>query len=396
MEFNSDSDYFNKRLSKTIRQKNGIFFTPASARNLIYNKLSEFYSNHSIPTTILEPSFGSGEFLTDVHQRFPSAEIYGVELNSEMYTRISEQPLFHNAKLTCGNFLEYHEPTKMDLIIGNPPYFVVKDKNPKCMTGRGNIFVQFIYKCLTEHLSNNGILAFVLPTSFYNCSYYEPCRKYIKEHTIILHVETIHVKYYETNQDTMILIIQNKKAESSHQHPYSYMFSYNNQVYISPYATELQELLENTATLKQLDFQVKTGAVVWNEHKEKLSNEKGTLVIYSNNIVNGELVLMPNNGKEKKQYIQGFNSSPQKGPAILVSRGYGNKYKFNYMYVDNTIEFYGENHVNVITPKNENAVAHIDRVLASFSNPKMEKFIKKFIGNGAISKTELETIVPIF
>jgi adenine-specific DNA-methyltransferase len=48
------------------------------------------------------------------------------------------------------------------------------------MTGRGNIFVQFIYKCLTEHLKENGILAFVLPTSFYNCSYYSPCRNYIR------------------------------------------------------------------------------------------------------------------------------------------------------------------------------------------------------------------------
>jgi hypothetical protein len=154
----------------------------------------------------------------------------------------------------------------------------------------------------------------------------------------------------------------------------------------------------NTSTLDQLGFRVKTGEVVWNQHKEKLTNDENdsTLVIYTSNIVNNELALNNLSG-DKKQYIRDFGKEPITGPAFLVSRGYGNKYKFNYVFIDdNELSFYGENHVNVIYPLNDDAKRHINRIKKSLENPKTAQFINKFIGNGAISKTELQNIFPIF
>ena len=44
--------------------------------------------------------------------------------------------------------MKYKSETRFNCIIGNPPYFIVEDKNPKCMIGRPNIYVAFLYKCL--------------------------------------------------------------------------------------------------------------------------------------------------------------------------------------------------------------------------------------------------------
>lgn len=379
VEFRETSKLFNETLSKEVRQDSGIFFTPKTARERVFEILKK---NKIKPESVLEPSFGSGEFLDDLYEKFPSAKIHGVELNSEMYNNYPNKTNLVNC-----DFLNY-ESEPVDLIIGNPPYFNIKEKKTECMTGHGNIYVLFLYKCLTQHLKKNGVLAFVLPTSLYNSSYYEPCRKYISGNTTILAVEDLDVKYYETSQRTMILVIKNSKSKKK-----PFIFERSGNTYITPYYKELNELVKNTRTLQELGYSIKTGEVVWNQNKDLLSDE-GDLIIYTTNIVNNEIVLN-NLGKNKKQYITGFKKPITKGPAILVSRGYGNSYRFSFAKVGD-IEFYGENHINVIYPTTEDSKKNIDKIEKSFKSENTEEFIKYFVGNGALSKTELETILPIF
>lgn len=375
--FRSNSHRMNKSLSKETRQSQGIFFTPEPARKRVFDILDTLNIS---PSTVLEPSFGSGEFLEDVKSKYPTAVVYGVEKNEELYNSV-----LHSETLYNEDFLKY-EGECVDLIVGNPPYFNVKDKQPECMIGRGNIYIQFLYKCLTKHLNPDGILAFVLPTSLYNSSYYEPCRRYIYENTTIVHLETLDVSYYDTAQPTILIVIKNCKMNDD------YIFKYCGNIYITPYYKELYDLIKNTKTLKDLGFSVKTGDVVWNQEKDKLADE-GTLLIYTTNIVDNTLVLN-NLGTTKKQYIQNFKHDPMKGPAILVSRGYGNSYRFSFVVVD-SIEFHGENHINVIYPVSQDAVKHIPTIKKSFESDKTESFIRYFVGNGALSKSELENL-PIF
>lgn len=378
-EFRTSSKRLNEELTKEIRQSNGIFFTPKSARDRLFAILDE----HKIkPSTILEPSFGSGEFLDDLYVKYPTAIVHGVELLEQMYVRYRE-----NDHIVNQDFLEY-KADPVDLIVGNPPYFPVKTKNPNCMTGKGNIYILFLYKCLTQHLKKNGVLAFVLPTSLYNSSYYEPCRRYIATNATILALEDLDVKYYDTSQKTMLLVLKNKPSAKK-----PFIFQHAGNMYISPYCKELSKLVTGTKTLEQLGFSIKTGDVVWNQNKEKLS-DTGTLLIYTTNIVDNKLVL-DNLKSNKKQYIQGFERPATKGPAVLVSRGYGNSYKFIYATVGE-IEFYGENHTNVITPNTEEATKLIPQIEKSFTDPRTLQFIQYFVGNGALSKTELQTVLPIF
>jgi len=376
-EFSDRSHKLNVLLSTEVRKEYGIYFTPSSARRKMLELLQKF---KVIPSSILEPSFGSGEFLDDIKTIYPNSTLHGVELSKDMY---DEYPA--SSTLVNADFLEYHADP-VDLVIGNPPYVVTTIKNPECQTGRGNLFVLFIYKCLTEHMHDGSVLAFVLPTSFYNCSYYEPCRRYISKNATILHVETIDVKYYETGQKTMILILRKEAPKNS-----NFILSRGNSVYITPEYIELQKSLNNSSTLRELMFSVKTGDVVWNQEKDKLSDIPGTIIIYTSNIVNNTLTYPKLKGG-KKQYIQGFVKKPSVGPAIIVSRGYGNNYAFSWTVIPDGMKFYGENHVNVITGPSE----HFNRIVQSLRSEKTQEFIDMFVGNGALSKTELESILPIF
>jgi hypothetical protein len=386
-QFSKLSISINKDIPKKTKQQQGIFFTPKNARDKIFNFLQTLDFN---PSSILEPSFGSGEFIIDSQKFYPDADIEGVELNEEIFNKTVDI-LPSKTVLINDDFLNYSS-NPVDLIIGNPPYFVTKIKNHSCMSGRGNIFVLFIYKCLTEHLNEGGILAFVLPTSFYNCSYYEPCRKFISENTTILHVENLcdDVNYLDTSQTTMIMILKKEFPVND-----NYIFRRGGNIYISPFYEQLNTLVEDSYTLRGLGFNVKTGDVVWNQHKEKLS-DSGDLLIYSSNIVNNELVFGNEVcflSGEKKQYISGFQKELTKGPAILIPRGYGNSYNFQYAVVQKGVLFYGENHVNIIYGQPNTKIRKIEK---SFNSEKTIEFIKMFVGNGALSKTELLTVLPIW
>ena len=374
---------FNKSMTKEERAKEGIFFTPKKVRDILFNKLADL---HVEPRTILEPSFGTGEFILDAKRIYPDAAILGVEKNEALFHSLD----CPDCDLTCCDFLQWSGTA--DLIIGNPPYFVLKEKHV-AMTGRPNIYVVFLYKCLTEHLEADGILAFIVPTSLYNCSYYQPMRDYIQKNTTILHLENLDKPgFYETAQETALIVLQKNKVNDN------YIFNLNGHAYISPFYTELYNVTQNTTTLYALGLRVKTGNIVWNQVKPKLADE-GTLLIYSSNIKNSELRLNNLNGI-KKQYVTDIDKPTLNGPVILVERGYGNTYKFNNVLVQMN-GFYAENHINVIYANDTNlneqeVIVLLRKVMDSFNDPRSLQFIRWFIGNGSVSSTDLEKNMPIF
>ena len=388
--FRETSRAFNASIDKQTRLDQGIFFTPKKARDALFEQLRLIGVN---PETILEPSFGTGEFVLDALVAFPKAGIYCVEKNVDLYNSFITNRFVGVAHYNA-DFLEWTEK-KVDLIIGNPPYFVIpKDKRYTMMTGRPNIYILFLYKCLTEHLNPDGVLAFIVPTSIYNCSYYQPMRDYIAKNCEVLYVETLDKPgFFETGQETTLLIIKNAPPATN-----KYMYiSKTGKTFISPYAEELYRLTENTETLASLGIGVKTGSIVWNQIPDNMADQ-GTLLIHASNISNSELKLDNISTKTKKrQYVTGVDKPTIDGPVILTDRGYGNKFKLNAVLV-NLTGFYAENHINVIyqkTPDHRTGEI-LARVLASFQDERTARFIQLFIGNGSMSATDLETIIPIF
>jgi hypothetical protein len=380
MTFRDVSITATKFLTKECKQKGGIFFTPKEDRSRVFEILDSF---KVCPSSILEPSFGSGEFLEDIYERYPRASVTGVELNTHLF-QLSSKPNLYNI-----DFMEY--TGKHDLIIGNPPYFVIpKSKDTVlCQTNRPNMFVQFLYKSITENLTEAGYLAFVLPTSLFNCSYYELVRRYMFEFTTILAVERLDGSYLETQQPTFMLVLQKGKRNDN------FFIERNGSVYITPFKDEIADLILNTKTLSELGFKVSTGEVVWNQEKDKLSDQ-GVLLIYSSNFKDGVLDLESPLKNPKKQYIQGFKRAPLSGKVILINRGYGNaSYSLKCVLFESN-QFYAENHVNVVRPVTKNAEQIIDSVYRSLLSDNTSRFIEYFVGNNALSKSEIESCLPIW
>lgn len=374
----------NEKLSKATRQAEGIYFTPAAVRTRLFASLPTNFT----PSVILEPSFGSGEFLLDLADRFPAARITGVEKNKAAFLATARLPALRtraNTALHNADFLQYAGPP-VDFVIGNPPFFVTEIKNIDAVTGRSNIFILFLYKCLTRHLRPDGILAFILPTSFYNCKYYEPTRAWISTNTTILHCETLaDATFFDTQQQTCLFICQRRTPVT----PAPYIFR---NTYITPAAAALTALCAGSTTITALGCAVKTGDVVWNQHREKLFATQGVLVLYANNIKDGQLQI-GDPGKGKGQYIRGFGRPVVEGPALLIARGYGNTtYALNFARVPAGTSFYGENHVNVIT----GPVAALDLITASLLDSRTAEFITMFVGNGALSKSEIAGVLPVW
>jgi hypothetical protein len=81
----------------------------------------------------------------------------------------------------------------------------------------------------------------------------------------------------------------------------------------------------------------------------------------------------------------------------VVNRGNGNsKYQLTYAFIESG-PYLIENHLNEIYEPEGNDTKEIyEKIINSFKNPKTQMFIDMYLGNNGLSKTELETIFPIY
>jgi hypothetical protein len=251
----------------------------------------------------------------------------------------------------------------------------------------------FIIKCLSL-LEKNGILSFIIPTSFLNSAYYNNLRKYIYEKFTILNIINFNNMddFIETKQQTIGIII--KKSQKNIND--NFAFEMTNLYIFSDDIKTIKTLLKNTTTLSKLNFKVKTGTIVWNQHKDDLTDDKNKpLLIYNSDIKNNKFTISEFKNTSKKRYINldHFETTP----IILVNRGNGNsKYKFNYYLLnDQKNKYLIENHINIIYG-DDKTIDDYNKIIKSFRNKKTNKFIKLFFGNNGMSKTELENYFPIY
>ena len=401
LKFSELSRSLTKKINIIDKKNDGIYFTPPETVAKNIKLLEPFIKNMK---TVLEPACGSCEYILQLKEAYSNMSITGIELNETIYESIKVLNK-ENITLINDNYISREITTKYDLIIGNPPYFVMKkdavdNSYYNYFDGRPNIFVLFIIKSL-KLLNDGGILSFVLPKNFSNCLYYDKTRKHIIENFNILNIiECSDDKYIDTKQDTIILVLQNEKPKNNNTE-----FSIN----ISGYTifgtpnniSKLNELYIDSKTLSDLGFNVSVGNIVWNQHKKDLTDDSNnTSLIYSSDITNNKLTIKEYANKEKKNYI---NKTGSDEPLLIINRGYGvGSYNFNYCIINenDNIKYLIENHLICIkytkSLSKKELVIKYKKIMESFNNNKTVEFIKIYFGNNAINTTELCKILPIY
>lgn len=396
-DYSSLSVGITNTISKTEKKNNGIYFTPQRTIKRNIELLSPYIKSMK---TVLEPSCGSCEYIQYLSQTYPNLSISGIEYNKTIFDSIQHLKS-ERIHLENSDFLASNSEKSYDLIIGNPPYYVMKKSDVpksyyKYFDGRPNIFILFLIKSFSC-LRKNGILSFILPKNFLNSLYYDKTRKYISERFHIIHISECNDQYMETAQDTILFIVQKRSSENNN--PFLLNLS-TYTIFAEPVKIQrLQELYEHSLTLSKLGFDVKVGTVVWNECKQILTNDnRETLLIYSSDIKNRQLDIQTYNNVAKKNYIHKPGNTE---PVLVINRGYGTgEYKFEYCLIDMSREYLIENHLICVVHKHSlerpKLMELYKQVMNSFQNEKTKEFISLYFGNNAINTTELCEILPIY
>jgi Eco57I restriction-modification methylase len=413
-QYSSLSIKLTKLLPKKVKKDQGIFITPLCLIRKLYLRIKQFKDEVGLEefSRVLEPSCGTCEMISYLDTVLYGASIFGVEQNPILYDHIKElSSTFVNNTVTLkeGDFIM--EPTNgepYDLIFGNPPYFVCKKEQVPVQyreytSGRPNIFGTFILHSLAL-LKVGGILGFIVPKSFLNSGYYMKIRNFIKETCSIVDILDFESndEFLETQQATMGLILHKKGTMTTAPKECAYSLKLGNHFVFSSNSLQLKNLLLGSTTLSKMGLRVKTGSIVWNECKDELTSDssKGILLLYNSNINTQNEIELKDfvNNEEKHQYIMKSGSCD---PVLVVNRGNGNSaYKLSWSIVDGETEYLVENHLNVIySPtfvERKILLKVYSTISKSFKDPRTKQFIKLYLGNNGLSKTELESIFPIY
>ena len=394
-EYTKESIDYLKNTDIKKRKKLGQYFTPKSMRELLLSKLPKKDN-----ADILDPACGSGEFLLSCKKYFKNPILYGFDIDKKLINIASK--LVKNASIKNFDFLNIDiNKKKYDYIIGNPPYFElklneeIKKKYFDIIKGRVNIFSLFI-KTGLDLLKDGGYLAYVVPPSMNNGAYFSKLREYVIKNSSLeyLHIIDGADNFHLANQKVMLIILKKTNSKKSSK----YIFKKNGITIFTEDKNFLNKSYKNTVSLKDIGYTVKTGGIIWNEHKEKLTNDKNnsTLLIWASNINNGKIIIGYTKGKP--QYIKNIsNDLIIKSRVVVVNRITGSSKDINIKAaIVNEKEFVCENHVNVIyMSKNANCNYSLEDIFKALQDKTNIKVMRLISGNTQISKTELERLLPI-
>jgi adenine-specific DNA-methyltransferase len=121
------------------------FTTNEELKKIVYGFI------HNKPDKILEPSCGRGDLISYIMNNNPDIKFDIYEIDDSIEFIIDKQYIIF------GDFLQQKIYNLYKTIIGNPPYVRTK---------KGNLYIDFIYKCLNL-LEKNGELIFIIPSDFF-------------------------------------------------------------------------------------------------------------------------------------------------------------------------------------------------------------------------------------
>ncbi len=371
------------------RSRRGQFFTPRRLREEVLGRIPRL-----VRPRVLDPACGTGEFLLSAREHFVEPELYCWEVDPKL-AEIAKR-VVPEAKVEVVDSLTKPFREEFDVIVTNPPYYEfrsdgwVRERFKEVIWGRVNMYALFVYLSL-RLLKPGGWLGLVVSSSMNNGAYFKKLREYVVRVADIAYMRVLDDPYVFEGVNHTFQVLVLRKAPNTGR----YVFRRGGILIFSERAEELKKAFEGSATLGELGYRVQTGRVVWNQHRDKLTDDpsQGVLLVWSHNIRGGRLVL---GSGRRPQYIR-WGGRVDRGPAIVVKRvtGHPKRLRLEAALVPPGVTFVAENHVNVVYPPPNATLEEMEEIVRQLNDPRTWEVLSYITGNTQVSKNELENLVPV-
>jgi len=370
MEFLDSSISLQKKLDLKYRAKNGIFFTPKSLRDIVFSHID------IQPQSILEPSCGSGEFLVDCAEKFPQAEITGIE--KDVFLAREAQKNAPTTKVYTQDFLAF-QGGKFDLIIGNPPFVQTKKSYDETFTGRSNLYIDFVHKSIRHHLNENGVLAMILPSTIQNGHFSQSVRNLIFTLTVT-HFQIIRDHTFkDTKAGVSILVLKNCPGHNSR-----YLFD----GLLVENSKFMYDVTYGRKKLKDYNVTVRYGMMTSTLKEYFSKNPDDTPFVLKNDLARENI----NFCEKTRLFINKKNIKSHSGRCILLLRSdgvvMGSEYKLMFSFFESDKFLFDICLVGIFGPD-------IDKIYKSLRDTRTTRFLANLCGSGRLTKNIISNL-PIF
>jgi adenine-specific DNA-methyltransferase len=227
----------------------GQVFTETSEIEVMFSLVQ----NTDKSVRILEPSAGTGR-IYDFLKNAGYHNITAVELDSKLCRK----------EFINKDFFAFHDESKYDLIIANPPYVkygniidsTKSNLDMNFFNEKSNLYLHFIKKCI-DLLSDSGELVFFNPIEFLKATSSEKLNEYIHNHGTITHFIDYGDKSVFKSASPNVCIWRFKKGDFSRTCIHN---GIEKTFVINSGKINFQILNEDTIELGQI-FQIKVGGV---------------------------------------------------------------------------------------------------------------------------------------
>lgn len=167
------------------------------------------YCHFNNPKRILDLGTGTGLLALMMHQKYPSAQILGIEQHQETAIQaqlnIDQNNCKSNIQIVQSDMFSYDFESTFDAIISNPPFFVNQLESDETQRNQARHFQNYnfidFFILINSRLNNSGTAWILLPHSALN-----EIHKYLNNTD--LHVHSIVEISPNTNKNAHLIFIQ--------------------------------------------------------------------------------------------------------------------------------------------------------------------------------------------
>jgi hypothetical protein len=274
---------YENSLDKDFRKQEGIFYSPNYITNYIVNQaVSNFLEEQTDKflalqnIKIIDLACGAGAFLLEsfdfllqiyrndfvdftncvgvenIKRHIIANNLFGVDVDLEAVA-LTQQQLFLQSGFMCHNiktgnsliadktvtekafvwetqFAEIMANGGFDVVVGNPPYVVIKGgrflegyqypeeaikyirKHYQTAEQQVNTYILFVEKAINL-INKNALISFIIPNTFLSNEYSKKFRAYILEKTQVVAIYNVGLVFDTATVETLILTLRNSKTK---------------------------------------------------------------------------------------------------------------------------------------------------------------------------------------